>query len=167
MLRRADIDETLSSVVIPGRILNELYAHVLETLPEECCGLIVGDERERFRHLIRCRNEMTLLHQRDPVSYPRDGREAFYMNELDYAGIQRQADASGGCVTAVYHSHVGVGAYMSETDLEYAQSAHFPFSEADHIVVAVFEREVRELALFQRDGAGGAFTGRGVSSSGP
>jgi proteasome lid subunit RPN8/RPN11 len=165
--QRVDIDETIPSVVIPGRILNELYAHVLETLPEECCGLIVGDEEERFRHLIRCRNEMTLHHQRDPVNYPRDGREAFYMNELDYARIQRQADASGDRVTAVYHSHVGAGAYLSETDLEYAQSAHFPFSEADHIVVAVFERKIGELALFQRDGAGRAFTGRGVSSSGP
>jgi proteasome lid subunit RPN8/RPN11 len=165
--RRVDIDQTLPSVMIPGRIFNELCAHVLETLPEECCGLIVGGEQERFRHLIRCRNEMTARHQRDPANYPRDGCEAFYMNELDYARIQRQADASGERVTAVYHSHVGVGAYLSETDLEYAQSAHFPFSEADQIVVAVFDRKIGELGLFQRDGLGGTFTGRGLTSGGP
>ena len=45
-------------------------------------------------------------------------------------------------MTAVYHSHVDVGAYLSELDLEYAEHALFPFPGADQIVIAVHERHV-------------------------
>jgi proteasome lid subunit RPN8/RPN11 len=162
-----DVDEALPAVEIPGRILNELFTHALETLPEECCGLIVGDDRERFGRLARCRNEMTQRHRSDPDSYPRDGREAFCMNEGDYQLVLEEAENAGEHVTAVYHSHVSTGAYLSETDLQYAESALFPFREADQIVVAVFERRVTGVGIFQRMGIGRSFVGRRLESAGP
>jgi proteasome lid subunit RPN8/RPN11 len=173
--RRVDVDETLPPVAIPGRILNELYAHARETLPEECCGLILGDDRERFRRLLRCRNEMTQRHHDDPHAYPHDNHAGFYMSALDYQRAAEQAEAAGESVTAVYHSHVGAEAYLSETDLEYAENAFFPFPSADQIVVAVvsgpppsFEgRRVTGIGIFQRDGVGCAFLGRPVRSQGP
>jgi proteasome lid subunit RPN8/RPN11 len=163
--RRIDVDEALPSVSIPRRILNDLYAHTIQNLPEECCGLIVGTDEERFERLVRCRNEMTMRHRENPVEYPRDGTEAFYMNSLDYMMVQEEAEARGARVTAVYHSHVGVGAYLSGMDLEYAESANFPFPDADHIVVAVFDRKVDSVAFFRKDGEGGSFLGRTVVSS--
>ncbi len=81
---RIDVDEALPSVEIPRRILNALYAHAIETLPEECCGLIVGTDEDRYQRLVRCRNEMTMHHRQNPVEYPRDGSEAVYMSSLDY-----------------------------------------------------------------------------------
>jgi proteasome lid subunit RPN8/RPN11 len=165
--RRLDVDEALPPVVIPGRILNELFTHALETLPEECCGLIVGDEGEPFRRLVRCRNDMTQRHRSDPDRYPRDAREAFYMNEIDYLRALEQAEDAGEGVTAVYHSHVGSGAYLSEMDLEYAESEWFPFREADQIVVAVFERRVTGVGIFQRMAIGRPFLGRRLESAGP
>jgi proteasome lid subunit RPN8/RPN11 len=162
-----DVDEAHPPVVISGRILNELFTHALETLPEECCGLIVGDEREPFRRLVRCRNEMTPLHRSDPDRHPHDGREAFHMNEGDYQRVVEQAEDAGEGVTAVYHSHVGSGAYLSETDLEYAEGAFFPFPEADQIVVAVFERRVTGVGIFQRVAIGGPFLGRRLEPVGP
>ncbi len=163
--RRIDVDEALPSVEIPRRILNDLYAHAIETLPDECCGLIVGTDEDRFQRLVRCRNEMTMHHRQDPVEYPRDGSEAFYMNSLDYMMVQEEAEARGARVTAVYHSHVGVGAYLSGMDLAYAESASFPFPDADHIVVAVFDRKVDSVAFFRQDGEGQSFLGRTVVSS--
>ena len=111
--KNVEVDESRASVELPRRILNELYAHALETLPEECCGLIVGDDQDRYQNLVRCRNEMTLRHEEDSVAYPRDGCEAFYMSPLDYMRARDEAEANGARVTAVYHSHVGVGAYLS------------------------------------------------------
>jgi len=140
-----------SRVVIPRRILNELYAHALETLPEECCGLIIGDGADRFRELARCRNEMTRCHKEDPETFPRDGRDAFFMSPPDYMRVQDHAEANGWGVTVVYHSHVGVGAYLSELDRENADSALFPFPDADHIVVAVLDRKVDSVAFFRRE----------------
>jgi proteasome lid subunit RPN8/RPN11 len=69
--------------------------------------------------VVRCRNEATPRHLKDPEIQPRDGREAFVMNEHDYASAEKFAEARGERVTAVYHSHVGAGAYLSETDLDY------------------------------------------------
>jgi len=162
---RIDVDETLPSVKIPRRILNDLYAHAIQTLPEECCGLIVGTDEDRFEHLVRCRNEMTLRHRQDPVEFPRNGKEAFYMNPLDYMIACEEAEARGAQVTAVYHSHVGVGAYFSGMDLAYAESANFPFPDADHIVVAIFERKVDSVGFFCKGGEGQPFRGRTIISS--
>ena len=75
---------------------------------------------------------------------------------------QEKAEAAGLAVTAVYHSHVGGAVYLSEMDLEYAESALFPFPDASHIVVSVLEGRVAGLGLFWRDGREGEFTGVGV-----
>ena len=164
MGRRTDVDGSLSPVLMPGRILNELSTHALEAELEECCGLIVGDDRERYQQLVRCRNEMTQRHQNDPLRYPRDGTEAFYMNEHDYQRAQEKAEAEGRRVTAVYHSHVGSAVYFSEMDLEYAENEWFPFPDAEHIVISLSEGAVHGLGLFSRQGPDGVFRGRSVKA---
>jgi proteasome lid subunit RPN8/RPN11 len=162
-----DVDSTLAPVAIPGRILNELCAHALETLPEECCGLVLGSREARFGRVVRCRNEMTRRHLADPLAHPRDGRAAFWMNESDYVQAQALAERSGDEVTAIYHSHVDMGVHLSELDLEYAEHPLFPFPAADQIVIAVHERRVVGLGLFQREGAGKPFEGRAIVSAAP
>jgi proteasome lid subunit RPN8/RPN11 len=136
--------------------------HALETGPEECCGLIVGDARERFRHLVRCRNEMTERHNSDPRSYPRDNRTGFYMNPIEVQQVQRAAEEGGVQVTAVYHSHVGAGAYLSDLDLRHAEDELFLFPRADWIVLAVVENRIGQVALFRRAAEG--FRGHPVES---
>lgn len=167
MRERVDVDETLPPVVMPAPILNELYQHALDTQPEECCGLIVGDAADRFQRIEVCRNEMTRRHQADPAANPRDGREAFYMTETDYIRAQVRAESEGLTVTAVYHSHVGSAAYLSAMDLEYAESGWFPFPEADQIVVSVLGGKVAGLALFRRESTRRAFAGHRVEPQVP
>jgi proteasome lid subunit RPN8/RPN11 len=166
MRRRADVDETLQRALVPGRIVNEMCAHALEAQPEECCGLVIGGAGERYQRVVRCRNDMTQRHQKDPVAYPRHGGEAFYMNEHDYLRAQEKAESEGLEVTAVYHSHVGRDVYLSEMDLEYAESNLFPFPDADHIVISVLGK-VHGLGLFRRNGPGGSFTGTAVEPEAP
>jgi len=76
------------------------------------------------------------------------------MSEADYMQTRTEGEAAGEQVTAIYHSHVeaGPGVYLSETDLEYARHALFPFPEADQIVVAVSSREQRPIATLSEDG---------------
>ena len=178
-MARVEVDRSLPPVVLPARIVSELLGHARETHPEECCGLIVGTGRQRYRRLVRCRNEMTQRHQADPLAHPLDGRAAFWMNEVDYMQTREEAEAAGERVTAVYHSHVGSGAYLSELDLDYAHHALFPFPEADQIVVAVASPDPETLAMrldegcvgglgiFLWDAARGAFLGRLVRPSAP
>jgi proteasome lid subunit RPN8/RPN11 len=165
--RRVRIDPELAAVPIPAPILNDLCRHAREDFPEECCGLILGDASERFREVRACRNEMTQQHQRDPVGYPLTSRQAYFMSPVDYQAIHESCAGRGLRVTAVYHSHVGTGAYLSELDLAYAGSAYFPFPDADQIVVALHDRGAPpEIGLFERRG-GARFVGRAVSWARP
>ena len=69
-----------------------------------------------------------------------------------------------------YHSHVGVGAYFSELDQEYATQELFPFPGADHFVIAVVDGEVKkvvEISVFRWNAAEGRFEGRPVQAVAP
>jgi proteasome lid subunit RPN8/RPN11 len=187
-LPRVEVDRSLQPVAVPVRIVNELLCHVRETATdasadaqgEECCGLIVGLAGERYRRLVRCRNDMTRRHLEDAVGYPLDGRAAFWMNEADYMRARDEAEAGGEQVTAVYHSHVGTGAYLSEMDQDYARHPLSPFPDADQIVVAVPDAEAAHLAiqldddgcalglaLFVWDQAGSRYRGHRVRPEAP
>ncbi|MCP5043516.1 MAG: M67 family metallopeptidase [bacterium] len=157
---RIDLDSGRRSLLISGRVMNEFCAHARETQPEECCGLITGDFEQRFRTVRRCRNEMTQLHLQDPERYPRDGKKAFYMNPTDYLKAMQEAEGRGETVNAVYHSHVGAGAYFSEMDQEFAEAEAFPFPDVAHIVIAMFDGQVNQLGVFERSANGAPFTGR-------
>jgi adenylyltransferase/sulfurtransferase len=160
--KRIEVDLELAPVAIPTAVLNEVFAHAREAEPEECCGLIAGDAEGSYRRVIRCRNDMTRWHQRDPASYPRDGREGFYMNEQDYLDAEEDAARRGERITCVYHSHVEAGAWFSELDQEFAEQPLFPFPDADHLVVAIVGGKIVDQALFRRD-AGARFVGRVVA----
>ena len=176
---RIDVDGSLEPVEIPAAIVSELLQHAREELPEECCGLVVGGAAQRYRRLVRCRNDMTRRHREDPCAFPLDGRAAFWMNEADYVQVSKEAQADGETVTAVYHSHVGTGAYLSTMDLEYARHALFPFPDADQIVVGVAAPDSGHLSLRPEDGgapgigifvwdpAGESFRGHRVRPSAP
>jgi proteasome lid subunit RPN8/RPN11 len=157
-----EVDPALEPVAISCLILHEIEQHARESHPEECCGLLSGDPRVRFRRIHKCRNEMTALHQAAPANYPWDGRSAFHMDAREYARIEEEAHAQGERITAVYHSHVGARAYFSSVDLAFASRPDFPFPDADHIVVAVVEGAVQkdQRALFRRESERGRFRGR-------
>jgi len=160
---RFETDEPAPPIGIAASVLNELGAHARETEPEECCGLVLSDGRQRYGRAVRCHNEMTLRHRDDPEEFPRDGRAAYYMSMRDVLEISREADRIGERVTAVYHSHVGAGAYLSADDLAYARHPLFPFPYADQIVLSVFDRTVREIKIFLR--TGGEFSERVVDAT--
>ena len=165
MRERIAVDPDREPELIPASVLHDVFAHAREADPEECCGLVTGDESQRYRHVVRCRNDMTLHHRRDPVAYPRDGREGFFMNEQDYQRAAEAAEARHEQVVCVYHSHVGCGAWFSELDQEFAEQPHFPFPAATHLVVSVMGGKVVDQALFVRTDArpGASFVGLPVT----
>ncbi len=157
---RIELDTSLAPVTISGRVLNELCAHARETQPEECCGLIAGNDEELYRSMYRCRNEMTLCHRKDPAQYPRDGKKAFLMNQVDYLTALQEAEKVGEEVQAVYHSHVGAGVYFSEMDQEFAEHELFPFPDVAHIVIAVWDGPAAQFGIFDRRVDSEGFVGR-------
>ena len=160
MTGRIFVDRAAAPLVVPARVLAELHEHARETHPEECCGLVLGKRIGALERVVRCRNEITRLHRHAPEQYPRDGSQAFHMNETDVLLAQKYADAEGLIVTGVYHSHADAGPYFSTLDQEFALQPGFPFPAARHVVVSVLEGMVKEVAAFARDESAAGFSGR-------
>jgi proteasome lid subunit RPN8/RPN11 len=164
---RIDVNRTLPPVLMSARVLNALCEHARETHPEECCGLLTGPAAGCFEQAHRCRNEMTLLHRRDPGQYPRDGKTAFHMNEGDVLRVAEEAEARRWRVTGVYHSHADAGPWFSELDQEFARQPGFPFPLAQHVVISVLEGLVGEAAVFRRVEEAPGFEGRVLIGAAP
>jgi len=159
--KQIDLDLGLESRKIPNRVLHEICRHALDVLPEECCGLVIGNPERRFLRAVRITNVMTKMHVADSEAFPRDARHAYYMSDTEYLQAIEEAEAGGEYVSAIYHSHFGQGCYLSEDDLAFAEHPLFPFPEAAQLVVSVLGNRVREVGIFEpMDGPGDLFIGR-------
>ncbi len=161
MSKRIELDLSLESRTIANEVLHEICRHALDVLPEECCGLVIGNQRDRFLRAIRITNVMTKMHVADHEAFPRDARHAYYMSDTEYLQAIREAESRSEYVSAIYHSHFGQGCYLSEDDLAFAEHPLFPFPSAAQLVVSVLGDRVREVGIFEpTEGAAERFIGR-------
>jgi glutamate-1-semialdehyde 2,1-aminomutase len=115
--------------------------------PNECCGVILLRGAER-RH-VPCRNVQDQMHARDPITFPRTARNAYYMDPLDALRLNRLVD-EGFAFAVIYHSHPNAGAYFSETDRGQALIKGEPaYPGTVYVVLSVVGREVRGLAAYR------------------
>ena len=123
--------------------------------PNECCGVILTRGAER--RMVACRNVQDQMHARDPITFPRTARNAYYMDPLDALRLNRLVD-EGFEFSVIYHSHPNAGAYFSETDRAQALMRGEPaYPGAVYVVVSVIGREVKSLAAFRFNRASAAF----------
>ena len=117
--------------------------------PAECCGVVlVRTDDPSDRVLLPCRNIQNDLHAKDPVQFPRDARTAYYIDHRDLLAIGRR-ESEGYRVVTIYHSHIDVGAYFSDTDKKNALIDGEPtYPEAVYVVMSVVDRRVVEVNAF-------------------
>lgn len=163
---RVNLDPELESRRVSSEVLHEICRHALETAPEECCGLIIGNAETSLLHVVRVTNIMTKMHVENPESFPRDARHAYYMSEVEYLRAIAEAESRQEHVSAVYHSHFGQGCYLSADDLAFASHPLFPFPDAAQLVVSLLRDRVGEIGIFEptRD-ASVPFVGRRLEAA--
>lgn len=132
---------------------NELQAikqHSVEEYPHECCGVVLGLPGDPGKTRIqRCTNIQNKLHGQDPEKFPRDARTAYYIDPQELLKTFRDAEKEGLEVIGFYHSHPDHEAYFSQEDFRMAMLGDEPsYPNASYIVVSVFNRSVRDLAVF-------------------
>ena len=137
------------------RVLTEaelaaIQKHAEADYPAECCGVIlVRGGREPDRQLYACRNIQDVLHAKDPTRFPRDSQTAYYIAHEDLLEIGRK-ETEGYGVHVIYHSHVDVGAYFSETDRRNAMVDGEPaYPRATYVVVGVRHGRAEETRAFR------------------
>ena len=107
---------------------------------EESCGLLLGPEGEALLvdEALPMENRANKLHRLDPETYPRTGRMYFDIDPLKFARLVREKEAAGTPVKVLYHSHLDVGAYFSETDAAAAtMGADAPAYDLAYLVTSV------------------------------
>ena len=103
-------------------------------------------------------NRANKLHRLDPETYPRTGRMYFDIDPLKFGRAVTQGDASGRPVKVLYHSHLDVGAYFSETDAAAAtMGGDSPAYDLAYLVTSVRAGVVDDRKLFVWDDAARRF----------
>ena len=114
--------------------LEEIVAHAREEVPNECCGVLVGDGEE-VSSLVRTTNVFA-----SPVRFE-IGSEELY-------AAWKGADEEGRDIAGFYHSHVKAPAYPSQTDVNWA--ANWP--GVVHVICSLGAEEPVVKAFHIADG---------------
>jgi proteasome lid subunit RPN8/RPN11 len=110
-------------------LAEELVAHALADLPNECCGMIAGIGGTATR-VIRATNS-----EPSPFFYVIDPREQMrIMDAIDDAGED---------LVAIYHSHTRSAAFPSRTDVELGF-----FPQTPYLIVSIADREAPVIRAF-------------------
>jgi [CysO sulfur-carrier protein]-S-L-cysteine hydrolase len=127
---------------------------------EESCGLLTGPSADALfvDAIVPMENRANKLHRLDPGTYPRTGRMYFDLDPLKFERAVREGEGSGRPVKVLYHSHLDVGAYFSETDAQAAtMGGDEPAYDLAYLVTSVRKGDVDERKLFIWDPAARKF----------
>jgi [CysO sulfur-carrier protein]-S-L-cysteine hydrolase len=123
---------------------------------EESCGVLVGPASDALfvDEIVPMENRANKLHRLDPETYPRTGRMYFDIDPLKFGRAVTAGEASGRPVKVLYHSHLDVGAYFSETDAAAAtMGGDAPAYDLAYLVTSVRAGIVDDRKLFVWDDA--------------
>jgi len=115
---------------LPRKFIDEMIAHALEDAPNECCGIIAGQDG-RAVTLFRAQNS-----EASPYRYNVDPQDLFR--------IHRDCDENGWEFMVIYHSHTASEAYPSATDV---RLAFWP--EAYYVLVSLLDRASPVVRAFR------------------
>ena len=117
------------------RYLDEIVAHAREDAPNECCGIIAGNDAQAVK-LFRAANA-----EASPYRYSVDPKDLFR--------IYRECEENGWSFLAIYHSHTASEAYPSPTDVKLAF-----WPEAYYVLVSLRDTDRPVVRAFRiLDGA--------------
>ncbi|HEX3698717.1 MAG TPA: Mov34/MPN/PAD-1 family protein [Polyangia bacterium] len=134
--------------VVTAEALQAIYEHARRDYPKECCGIIYGPRGQAIAdNAAACPNIQDRLHAEDPVRNPRDARTAYNLDAPDLFRLQKSLRGEAPA-KIVYHSHVNVGAYFSETDQAAAQLDGEPSYPVEYVVIDVQADGARGAAQF-------------------
>ena len=127
---------------------------------EESCGFLLGPASDALLvdAIVPMENRANKLHRLDPETYPRTGRMYFDIDPLKFERAVREGEAAGRPVKVLYHSHLDVGAYFSETDAQAATAGGAePTYDLAYLVTSVRAGLVDDRKLFVWDASAKRF----------
>ena len=115
---------------LPRPLAQELVAHAIADLPNECCGMISGQG-----------SHAALVHR---AANTESSPFMYVMDPQEQLRIMNEIDAAGDDLVAIYHSHTRSAAYPSRTDVDLAF-----FAETLYLIVSIADRDAPEIRAFR------------------
>ncbi len=123
----------------------------LTEYPFECCGVVIGKPDSPEEDLIfPCTNIQNELHAKDPQTYTRDARTAYYIDPRELMRIMKEVEQRNLTIKLFYHSHPDHDAYFSDEDKKLALFDGEPtYPDARYLVISVYNGAIKEEAFFE------------------
>jgi proteasome lid subunit RPN8/RPN11 len=100
------------TIELSGEQRAEMVRHAEETYPHECCGFLIGTDRDGVKQL---QQVVRAANTRDDSPQNR-----YLIDPLEFLRVERLARAQKLDILGIYHSHPDHPAYPSEFDREHA-----------------------------------------------
>jgi [CysO sulfur-carrier protein]-S-L-cysteine hydrolase len=146
----------LGNLRVPRAVLDVLAAEAEAAYgrDEEACGYVTGPATEALvaDQAVIMPNLANKYHALDPESYPRKGNMYFLLDARKFEKAIAEGETSGRPVKVLWHSHLDVGAYFSETDAAAANmGGDAPANDLAYLVTSVRKGKVDDHRLFVWD----------------
>jgi len=142
-----EIDQCLSPEAIQAAV-----EHGEMTYPQEGCGLFFGHIEGRVIDLfVPCRNIQDDLHRLDPHRYPRDGSNAYAMDDREIQSLEKRF-ANRHKLAGIFHTHNDVGVYFSKEDRAMACPWGEPlFPDRFYLILGIDQGRIKAGSIFTWD----------------
>ena len=132
--------------------LQAMQKQALAEYPAECCGILTFGSEGGAVQVHPCVNIQDQMHKKDPSSYPRQAKTAYFIDPQEFLKIVKEAEGAGGGIAGFYHSHIDCPAYFSDEDKERAMIWGEPaYPEAVYPVFSVCDGQLKEHKCFVWD----------------
>jgi [CysO sulfur-carrier protein]-S-L-cysteine hydrolase len=117
-------------VKISRQLIDEMVAHAREDLPNECCGMVGGQDGVATE-VVRVANAAA-----SPLRYEMDPQGQY--------DALKSIEDGGGELLAIYHSHTKSAAYPSQTDVN--QAVAWP--DQVYVIVSLADPDSPDVKAF-------------------
>ena len=122
------------------RFIDEMVAHARNDLPNECCGILAG-QNDHVLKLYRMTNV-----EASPFR--------FSMDPGEIVKVDQEAGDNNWDLLAIYHSHTRSEAYPSDTDVRIAGGTSELWPDVRYVLVSLMDEDAPQVRLFRiTDGA--------------
>ena len=115
---------------IPQALIDEMIAHARADLPNECCGMVGGNDGRAT----------TVI----PVANSAASPLRFEMDPQGQYNALKEIEDGGGELLAIYHSHTKSAAYPSQTDVN--QAVNWP--DAIYVIVSLENGDAPDVKAY-------------------
>jgi len=117
-------------LILPAPAAEAIRTHEMSSLPEECCGLLAGDNDVAGRQVVRFIYPLTNS-QHSPI--------AFTIDPVEHFRSWKHSVANAWDLIGAFHSHTGGPGHPSRTDLALANEPDWAYLIVSEGLITAWE----------------------------